>query len=718
MSSNIKTFSELSIYPELIWMSDWTFGFDPLSTSTAKGHNGTIFKTLPEKGSVSGSDPEAWKIHFRLPLKSHVNYFSNGFIVKRRSTLAVIAAPAPNVLCGFIQKRYGMELQCEHKHGSNNQTAHFQSESGMGALLQKEDDETIFFSLAVNTVSYAEAESLAEQHFTHTPEELIPLHETRKNLIKCLDPVPNLNVLPAIVGECLLKQLQVPEGILSEPWPASPALDNKAFSLNELYPLILAWSDVDPKYACSLYEMALNLQREDGHLPAWVTPSGDRNAFDAPLPFFVQCAEHLLQKTDDLAYAKKCLPKLNNYMRWSLRHFFPQNALHPAAQSAQETLASGLWNKNFASVEHTVLLICELEGLVHLHERTDSIIPLFITQSLGKLTALFEKEFWNPQTRTFSTCYQLEEKTTQYGLHEYLPLLYKNLDGEKRNSLLAQFKHSPWAQGFSTAARTGNQAAPATPLQQFIILQCMKNPANSHAQASAHAARTWENLILWQNRHFHHKTSTTMPVIDTAFICLLMDLQALRMKSLNKSASWIKGTRSLIHKLDITRDDLIIILVFSLLIVGTRQFYHHRNQAAATATLQEARASYQAGDTELTVKTCQALLKKEPDNKEGRLLLANILLALDAPQEAEEHYRILNKEDADNPAFIVGLAMSLHRQGHVREAMRYYQEFQDYFAPYFPTTSVWVTRMQNADTPKLSKYFVLKMLSSDFMLTL
>ncbi|MFC1467856.1 hypothetical protein ACFLQY_04105 [Verrucomicrobiota bacterium] len=699
-------------------MSGWSFGFDPLSSQTTAKYNGIIFQTLTEKGAVSGADPESWKIHFRLPHNSNTNYFSNGFIVKHRTPIAVIAAPAPNILCGFIRKQYGMDLLCEHQHNHEDETAHFSTETGFGTLLRNERDDTIYFSLAVEMPSREQANLQASNHFTHTPEELIPVHESRRKLIHSFDIFKKLNTLPAIAGECLLKQLRAPEGALTGIWPASPALDKAAFSLNELYPLLTAWCDIDLSQARNIYDMALSLQRVDGHFPAWVAPSGDRNAFDAPHLFFAQGANLLLQKTGDCDHVKKYLPKLNNYMRWSLRHYLPQNALHPAGQSAKETFSPELWQKGFSSVEHCTLLICELEALSHLHTQSSGTIPAFITQALDKLTDLLEEEFWNPQTRTFSFCYLLEERATRYGLHEYLPLLHNKLDRDKRNSLLTQFKLSPWAQGLQADPETGQGTDPATPLQQFIILQCIKHPANPQVRTSAHTGKIWGNLMTWQQRYFRHKSSAEMPIVDTAFICLLIDLHSLRMNLIRKSSTWVKWGRSIINKLQITRDDLIILLTFSFLFFGTHMLYRDKEASAKEATIQEAHASYQKRDIAETMRTCKILLAKRPDNLEARLLMANLLLAGDASEEAERHYRKLRELDEDNPAFLLGLAMSLHRRGNLTAANAYYQEFQDYFGPYFPEISALVTRMQNLDTPKLTNYFIYRMVSSDFMLTL
>lgn len=718
MSTKIKTFSEPTNYPELIWMSDWAFGFDPLSSKTASLHNGTIFHTLSKKGSISGLDTKAWQIHVHLPHKSHITYFSNGIIVKRRTPLAIIASPAPNVLCGFIHKRYGMELVCEHGHIDKNGATHFYSGFGAATLLKKEQEDMICFSLAVNTGSQEEAYQLAKTHFAHTPEELISLHGCRRKIIDFLDIFPRLNALPALAGECLLKQLRSPEGVLHEPWPASPAQQHETFSLNELYPLLTAWTDIAPQQAQSMHNLALNLQRADGHFPTWVAPNGDRNSFDAPHLFFAQCAERLLQKTGDVSQAKNSLNKLNNYLRWSLRHFFPQGTIHPAGQSIHETLSPELWHKHFSSAEHTLLLICELESLIRLHEQTASTQPAFITQALNKLTLLLETEFWNPQTRTFSTCYLQEEANTRFGLHEYLPLLHRNLELKTRTTLLSQFKCSPWAHGFQADPATGEQTIPATPLQQFMILQCIKHPANSCAQTEAHINKTWNNLFRWQQHYFHKKLSIEMPPFDTAFICLLIDLQAHRTKFLQNSTRKMKWARILIQKLRITRDDLIILLVFGFLIFGTRMIYQNRAITASGATLQEAHTSYQARDLATTIDICKKILIKNANDQEARLMLANILLSTNSPEKAETEFRQLRKLDEDNPAFILGLAMSLHRRGNTAAANLYYQEFQNYFAPYFPDTAKVVTRMQNLDTPKLTKYFINRILASDIMKTL
>jgi tetratricopeptide (TPR) repeat protein len=716
MNPAINTFSELDIYPDLIWISGWEFGFDPLSGPSQTLHNGPVFQTLPEKGSIAGSDPETWHLHFRLPLKARLQYFSNGLIVKRRKTLAVIAAPAPNVLCGLIPKRYAIELQCEHNHLGEN--THFRTDNGVGTLLRRETAGNIYFSLVIDAPSQEAAERLALEHFTHTPHELIQLHPSRRKLIQHLDLFSNANILPALAGESLIKQLRTPEGAFGEIWPASPAMDNSAFSLNEIYPLIIAWSDIDPDQALKIYTMALSQQRDDGHFPAWVAPNGDRNSFDAPQLFFAQCAELLSKKAGERGLVKKQLTALNKYIRWSLRHYFPQSAIHPSAQSPQETLAPESWTKNCATVEHTTLLICELEALIRLHTQVASPIPIFIEQAHEKLTELIDKEFWNPQTRSYANTYQSEEKCTRRGLHEYLPLLWENLPSEKRRLLLTQFKQSPWATSRQPDPLTGEATSPATPLQQLIILQCVKHKKNSHTHTGAHVRRVWSDLMAWQQRHFHRKVTTPMPVIDTAFICLLIDLQAQRMQYIRQAKRWMKIARTLIHKLKLNRDDLIIIFSFTFLMLGTRTLYKTRVENLSTVTLQQAYASYTKNDAQNTFTTCAILLKKDPQNKEARLLLANTLLMNDRPAEAQKHYQILNALDPDNPAFLIGLAMAKHRQKNSPDVQRHYQEFQAYFAPYFPQTSQLVNRMQNLDTDKLTRYFIQRIIQSEFMLTL
>jgi hypothetical protein len=716
MNPAINTFSELDIYPDLIWISGWKFGFDPLSGPSQTLHSGPVFQTLPKQGSISGPDPETWNLHFHLPLNARLQYFNNGFIVKRRKTLAVIAAPAPNVLCGLISKRYAIELQCEHNHLGEH--AHFRTNNGIGTLLRKETAGNIYFCLVIDAPSQAKAERLVQEHFTHTPHELIPLHTSRQRLIQLFDLFSSSNVLPALAGESLIKQLRIPEGAFAEIWPASPSMENRAFSLNEIYPLTIAWSDIDPDQACKIYTMALSQQRDDGHFPAWVAPNGDRNSFDAPHLFFAQCAELLAKKTGDCAFAKKHLTALNKYIRWSLRHYFPQNAIHPFAQSSQETLTPENWTKNYATVEHTTLLICELEALIRLHAQVKSPLPTFIEQAHEKLTAIIDQEFWNPQTRSYANTYQSEEKGTRHGLHEYLPLLWENLPSAKRQLLLTQFKQSPWAESRQPDPLTGDPANPATSLQQLIILQCVKHKKNSHTHTGAHVRRVWGDLTLWQQRYFHRKATAPMPVVDTAFICLLIDLQAQRMQYIREANRWMKFGRTLIHKLKLNRDDLIILLSVAFLMIGTRVLYNSHDEHLSAVTIQQAYASYTKQDVQNTFTACSILLKKDPQNTEARLLLANTLLITDQPEAAQEHYQILNTLDPDNPAFLIGLAMAKHRQNNSPEVQRLYQEFQTYFAPYFPQIGKLVSRMQNLDTDKLTQYFIQRIIQSNFMLTL
>ena len=109
-------------------------------------------------------------------------------------------------------------------------------------------------------------------------------------------------------------------------------------------------------------------------------------------------------------------------------------------KSEQETLSPEIWQKQFATAECCALLLAELEALIELHKNVETTPPIFIAQSQETLEKLLHKEFWNQKTKSFSNCYLREEKCTNFGLHEFLPLLTNHLKAEQRNILLAQLK--------------------------------------------------------------------------------------------------------------------------------------------------------------------------------------------------------------------------------------------------------------------------------------
>ena len=93
----------------------------------------------------------------------------------------------------------------------------------------------------------------------------------------------------------------------------------------------------------------------------------------------------------------------------------------------------------------------------------------------------------------------------------------------------------------------------------------------------------------------------------------------------------------------------------------------------------------------------------------------NLLIVIDEATEAEKHYKNFEKL-TDNPAFIIGFAFSVHRQGKTESANKLYEEFQAYFSEYFPEVGEFIKQIQAEESAKLSNQIIQNLISTDFML--
>ena len=92
--------------------------------------------------------------------------------------------------------------------------------------------------------------------------------------------------------ESLTRRLRSRTASIHGLWSATDGFNEETFSLNELYPLVHAWTLVDPATALELIRTALSLQQSTGGFPAWITHRGVMSPA-APWPLIAQAFEHV-----------------------------------------------------------------------------------------------------------------------------------------------------------------------------------------------------------------------------------------------------------------------------------------------------------------------------------------------------------------------------------------------------------------------------------------
>ncbi len=500
--------------------------------------------------------------------------------------------------------------------------------------------------------------------------------------------------LVSAARKTLYEALREPEGVLRSRWSESddPA---RAFSINELFPLTLAWCAQDVTVAQDLIREALNQMKPNGFVPAWVQPDGRHSEDAMAWPTLAMCAQRVMDHGDDPTLAAFLLPRLETYLAHALERFERHGGY--AWKSPEEAFIPETFDEELGTVDLCTLLLCEIDAFLELterHERTD-LVPAFLHRHRNQVRSHLNDHLWHQDEGLFRDCYINGAPIKRTTLSGFLPLLWRNLDEARQQRTLKRLHHAAgnrhqkgiglWEQWDSDPHPTRYPA-----LHQAFLVEAVRTTKDekvqrvlesglSEALSDAFTARQRIPDDLSAAQESDGKASSPR---GGALVIMLL-APAVRHEEVavegSAFAQWLER-----HRLG-----LITVVVSLLVLVLGGVILSYQFKRGPTAVDMEtkiglAQMHYTGGRYSEAAALYEELIEAEPTSLRLHFLKANALYRDGRYAEAEEHYRMAADEDRPSPRILRNLAIALYRQDKFQEAATYFQQIIDEYSQRYP----------------------------------
>lgn len=694
-------------YPDVPWKQGWRFFFGP------EDHTPFITGTLPGTLTAPGAD---WTLHLIEPSSScTARLFCNGFSISARwrpekHRIDALVTES-GVLCGVCLGLPAPDLTAAVPLNGTGNLVWVQNDHKIALLLRQENRFAFVNGGLSQERALAKAEAVLDENF----ESLMQREtEARQNISALFGMNPRHNPPVALAAELLKTRLRERTGAIHGLWSVADGFETEAFSLNELYPLVRAWTLIDPPVALKLTQTALALQQNNGGFPAWVDTGGIVSP-TAPWPLIAQSFELAWQSSRDPALLKKYLPALRKYVQWAVRRFDPHRDHIPAWQNEQEVFIPGVYERGKATPELTVLLIAEIEAVLRLCEESEhaEAAAESLNEERNHLTQTLNTVFWNPVVKAFSNVWKDGHYLHEPSFGSFLPLFWRGLDSEKRTALLEAFEETRAFPGHQDPENWKqeqmNDSARLPAIHQFMALETFRNADGADALLMLFVRRAREGLAVWLERESieaeqlaERGETTDAPAyaLGPVMAALVLAVQYEFQKQTAKNSSAAQQIMRWIHRLSFNPTDLRLVAVFSLAILIAHLAYtlSHSRDDEQTRTAEAVLSYKQAHFTE-TMRIC----RRYPHNALSQFLQANLLMLAERPEEAAGLYRKALLQETESPSALLGLALTLQMNGNFEEAVKRYSDFLDIYETRYPEAAELADEFMQMAREKFSK---------------
>lgn len=666
--------SVLKHYPEVPWKSGWRF--------TAGPEDRTPFVTGTLSGALAAPD-QIWTLQLIDP-EAHctTRLFANGFSIgarrrpeKNRIDALIIS---PGLLGATLSEMPPPRLTADTEIKQERDIEWLQSGSGIVLLLRQESRFVLVCGEPTFERALAKAEAALDLNF----DQLMQTEaEERKKVRQLFSLNPRHNPPVALAAETLAARLRERTGTIHGLWSLADGFPVETFSLNELYPLIHAWSLIDPPVARDLMQTAMSLQQSTGGFPSWIGINGLVSPV-APWPLIAQSFELMWQNERDPALLKKHLPALRKYVQWAVRHFDPRRDRIPAWQSEQEIFIPGSYERGKAMPELTVFLLNELDSVLRLCKETEQAeaTEQSLIDEREQLARTLDTVFWNPAAKAFSNAWKDGHYLHEPSFGSFMPLLWRGLDKEKQTALLENFEETHGFPGHRSPATWKLEEIDDTSLRpaihQFMAFEAIRAAKNASGLLMLFVRRAREGFAAWFERE-SLQAARGEPSAGIAYALgpvtasLILTTQAEFVREASNAPTAAQLFLRGVHRLRLKRTDLRLTLVFLLTIFFVHLIYTLPRNRDVQARVAEAALNYQQGRFTEALRLC----RRYPHNPLSNFLQANIMMIANRPDQAEPLYRQALTQKTASPAALFGMALALQMNGKFDLAEKRYSDF-------------------------------------------
>jgi len=683
------------------WASGWELG----PPAAARGEPSSArLRTMNRPGSVGpDAQPPGWSFHLEWPEERGPvtpELFACGYRLRfaraPESACAVFLAE-PGLLCGHLGARVAPALFCAE---TDIQTAGpmtwIEREHQHVVLVQEAAGDGLRFCLAVETrAGHAEAAERArrglERKFEDQFQAELAQRPTRgaPTEPRALDPA-----VAHLAIETLFARLRPPQGLLPFRWveqdPSGPA----RFSLRHLYPLVFAWTPIDPAVALDLVKCALSCQQPDGRIPSEVSPDYAGEQSPAALPLIAQAARQAWSAHRDPGFPDFAAPRLRRYLRWACRRYDPEQTGLPCWPSADEALIPEAHDAGLASPDLAAFLLCEIDAYLQLARACVTTAGDEATwqAEIQRLKDALHQTLWDERRSVFTSRYVRGAVIERLTLSSLLPLPAPGLRADQRQAILQGLRDSAGFRGPAGAPAWERWEGDAEPppthaLHQILLLEALRRGnAPDEARALSHTlCRTLAGLDFDGGSLPDRLDAPPQKpgIIGTAAAALAVILDSPVAVEPAAPASpalaWMERHRASLLA------GVVGLLVLGLATVAVAFLSKTAPpQATLSAWTGLATRYHQEGRYDEAQELYEKILASGRNLPLVELLLANTLLRKGELEEAEERYRKLVAAPDPHPVACLNLAVTLYLRGQTNEAFLTFREFADKYGELQP----------------------------------
>lgn len=186
-------------------------------------------------------------------------------------------------------------------------------------------------------------------------------------------------------------------------WCHSSLSGREIIDINSVYPLVLAWSRIDPATAESILKGVFYLQDSSGAIYSRYLPDGTALTTETPWPLLIQAVGKIWKMNGNADFLKTIMPRVYRYADWICYHFDQNASGTPCWSSNEEALIADSYQSGTATPDLAILLLGELNALASLENDQPRIFQdkLYLKPETDKLIKLIQNRFWDRTRNSF-----------------------------------------------------------------------------------------------------------------------------------------------------------------------------------------------------------------------------------------------------------------------------------------------------------------------------
>jgi hypothetical protein len=510
--------------------------------------------------------------------------------------------------------------------------------------------------------------------------------------------------LAAHAMETLVLHLEPPAPDHPHRWSAATVPGHASSCINQLFPLVLAWMEVDPAVARELVVGALARVGPDGTLLPAPGSAAGATAVE-PWPFLARAAARVTALEPDPALAESLTPPLLRYLARTLRRLDPGRQGLACWPSEPEAWIRPAFDHDLATPALSGFLLAEIDALLQLSppgmtEQQETIQAL--RHDHARLVEALEQTLWDRDDAIYRSRYRNGDPVGRTTLAGLLPLAWPALPADRRSALAMHlepgqpFGHEAGAPLWQ-AWEDDQLPAPIPAFHQVALLDALNHPdTQSHLAAFRQRLLqslrrleagnpTWPVDLLdgrgstpqgsWANRGYE------APVVTACLAILVTPATQPELPAAAQASPFWQAMERRRTSILLT---ILLVMFAGVAASSLRQLRLPGEQgedpSAITQSRGLARQLAREGQFQQAIDLLDSTESEGDSPGELAFMRANIYFHIGNYPRAEAEYRALLDHDSMGAAATINLALTLLRQGRIQEATTLYSQCATQFA--------------------------------------